>query len=78
MKILKIVAISASTVLAAALLTACTVNVGTSDMKSDSGMMMDHGMMDHKGMMDHGKAMMDHAKSGAHDSMQKMAPAEKK
>ncbi len=45
MKILKIVAISASTVLAAALLTACTVNVGTSDMKSDSGMMMDHGMM---------------------------------
>lgn len=45
MKILRIVSISASTLLVASLLTACTVNVGTSDMKSDSRMMMDHGMM---------------------------------
>lgn len=45
MKISRFVAISVSAVLAASLLTACTVNVGTSDMKSDSGMMKDHGMM---------------------------------
>lgn len=47
MKTLRISAITVLTLLTAALLTACTVNVGTSDMKSDSGMTMDHGMMGH-------------------------------
>ncbi|WP_264913878.1 DUF305 domain-containing protein [Rhodoluna lacicola] len=45
MKIRRIVSISASMLLAATLLTACTVNVGTSDTRSDSGRMMDHNMM---------------------------------
>ncbi len=42
---------------------------------------MDHAkdmMEKHKGMMEHHKGMMDHGKMGAQDSMEKMAPAEKK
>lgn len=45
MKTLKISEVTVLALLTAALLTGCTVNVGASDTKSDSGMMMDHDMM---------------------------------